>query len=208
MTLRWEWGLVAGPDEEPITVPYAKAHARIRHDREDALIDGYITVGREAGENHMNRALLTQTRKVILSGFAETIPLPWAAPLQNDALATPSTVPVVTYYDADNVLQTLASTAYVVNTTKQPAQLERAPGTAWPSVQSERQYPVIVTYVAGWTSADQVPALVKQGILLWVASLDADRLGSEQEAAQKAARTLWDYYMVTTPDPQWCEPWR
>jgi len=201
--VRWDWLLVTRPAQEPITVDEAKAHARITHSRENALVDAYITAARQMFESYTNRAAYTQTWKVQLSGFVDVMPLPMAAPLQNAPLANPSTAPVVQYYDVDDVLQTLDDSYYIVNTTTTPGQIERAPGMSWPSVQCDRKYPVLVTYVAGWSDVTAIPELVKHGIRLWVASQDCDRTG-ESQASQNAARALWDHYVVHAIAPEHC----
>lgn len=52
--------LVAGPASEPITVAEAKAHAKIEHSAEDALITRLITAARQRVEKATGRALITQ----------------------------------------------------------------------------------------------------------------------------------------------------
>lgn len=198
----WDWSLTSGPAQEPIDVQDAKDHARISHAREDGLILADITAARQAFEHSTNRAAMTQTWTLQLRGFATVMPLPMAAPLQNDATADPSTVPVVRYYDVDGVLQTLDSSYYVVNTVSEPGQIERAPEQTWPSVQCDRRYPVVITYVAGWTSQSLVPELVKQGLRIYVAGLDEMRNGVSFEASRRAAESLWSAYQVFVRDPE------
>lgn len=204
--MTWQWTLVSGPTQEPIDIGDAKAHARITHAREDGLIDRYIVAARQACELHTDRALFTQTWRLQLSAFAEVIPLPMAAPLQNNALASPSTAPVITYYDSTGALQTLATSYYLVNTTTEPGQIERAPNQSWPSVQSDRRYPVTVTYVAGWASVDDIPESIKQGIRYHVTAQDMDRAGGSPDAAaaMKAAELCWDKHRVFCAEPARC----
>lgn len=188
----WDSTLVTAPTEEPLTLAEAKAHAVISQDDDDALIASYVTAARMAAEAWMERALLTQTRRVSFDGFADVMPLPGAAPLQHDAAATPSTAPVVQYYDTAGTLQTLATTTYLVDATREPGCIRRAPGQVWPAVQADRDRTVLITYVCGWTSPGAVPELIKQGMRLWVAGAEADRTDVGAGApSRRAAEALW-----------------
>lgn len=183
--VRCEWALVTPPTVEPITPNDAIDQARSVPDAELGLLYSYIVTARQTAEDYMARGLLTQTWKLVLSWFEDVIWLPMAAPLQS--------VTTVKYYDAAGVLQTLASSAYVVNTTSRPGCLELAPNQSWPSVQSGRQFPVEITYVVGWTDADLVPERIKQGIRSYVAYMHYDREGMDERAkyACEAATMCW-----------------
>lgn len=187
------WTLITPPTEEPITLEEAKAQARLTGDEDNALVASYIAAAREACEQYMHRALLTQTWQLVLSAFANEIPLPMAWPLQN-AAGPPSTAPTVQYYDADGVLQTLATTVYAVDTLRRPGRIVLAPDQTWPTLESTRLSPrVLITYVAGYTTASDVPELIKQGIKLWVTYLDCDRDGQSEYGlhAMQAAYRCW-----------------
>lgn len=189
----WEATLVTAPTEEPLTLAEAKAHLVISQDDDDALLSAYLSAARAAAESWMERAILTQTWRLQLAAFAETISLPMAAPLQNDAGATPSTAPAVQYYDSAGDLQTLPTTYYLVDTTSTPGCLRRAPNQVWPAVQSDRARPVLVTYVCGWTAPGAVPEVIKQGMRLWLAGAEADRTeaAGAGAAARRGAESLW-----------------
>jgi len=186
--LQCEWTLVTGPNQEPISVDEAMLQASVSQGDDEQLFLGYIAAGRQAAETELGRGLFTQTRRIQLSGFADSIWLPMAAPLQNDPTATPSTAPVIQYYDGDGALQTLATTVYAVDTISEPGRIVRAPNQSWPTTQSDRARPVLITYVCGWTSVDLIPELIKQGIRVYVAGCDGDRIG---ETELKAARAFW-----------------
>lgn len=204
-----EWALVSGPAEEPITLDQAKRQARITHDDENALILSYITAGRQRAEECLGRGLLTQTWTLTLGMWADQIWLPMAAPLQNDPAATPSTAPIVQYYDATGTLQTLASTVYTVDRVSRPGRLVRAPNQVWPVLQADRWTGrVVITYVVGWTAPAQIPERILQGIRVYVGYLDSDREGldTDGERARQAAEACWTDRVYWKP-PAWVAWW-
>lgn len=179
------WSRTVDPVEEPISIAEAQAQARIPDDESAALLSAYVQTAREEAERQLGRGLFTQTWRLDLPQFAERVQLPMAAPLQS--------VSTVKYYDGDGTLQTLSSTYYLVDTAAWPGEVARAPGMAWPSVQSERPRPVQITYVVGWSDQASIPERIKQGIRMYVTYLDLDRDGMEvqAEAARRAAEACW-----------------
>lgn len=200
------WTRTVEPTSEPVALEEVKAHARITDDASNDVLDSYLVAARQEAEDYMGRGILTQTWKLVLDQFANIIPLPMAAPLQNDPDAEPdSTVPVVQYYDTAGALQTLADTVYDVDTVSRPGRIVLKPGQSWPSLQSEkRNGRVEITYVVGWTTAAAVPERIKQGIRQWVTYLDLDRDGAEARAleARQAAERCWSDRISWTP-PEW-----
>jgi len=187
----WTLSLITAPTSEPITLQEAKDQARIVQSQGDAVLYRYIKTAREAAEQYMNRGLLTQTWTLGLHGFFERITLPRAHPLQNDVL----TAPVITYYDPNGTLQTLNSMTYLVDALSRPGRIGRAPGYSWPSIQVDRNAPVVfITYTIGWTSAALVPERIKQGMRLYISWLDRDRDGSDVggDLALKRAEDCWN----------------
>ncbi len=191
--LACDWSLVTGPVLEPLELEDAKLHANILQNDDNALVASSITAARESAQAFLSRALYTQTWQLQLEAFADVIWLPMAAPLQNSAVANPATVPVVQYYDTAGALQTLASTVYTVDTISEPGRLLKAPNQSWPSTQSDRVFPVLITYVCGWTTVDAIPETIKQGMRFAVAAFWADRTGgsADSTAALLAAENLW-----------------
>ncbi len=183
--MRVEWQLVTAPTTEPITDAFAKLHAGVTGTDDDSLITAYVKAARQAAENYLGFGLFTQTWKITLQDFADIVWLPMANPL--------ASVSTVTYYDVDGVSQTLASTYYTVDTTSAPGRIVRAPDQDWPAVQSDRLMPVTIQYVVGYSTAAAIPELIKQGILLYVAYLEAHRMGDpNSESARNAAYACWD----------------
>lgn len=183
-----DWNLVTAPVIEPIDLDDAKLHAGITQADEDSLSDAYVRAVREAAEQFCNRGILTQTWALHLSGFADVIPLPMAAPLQS--------ITSITYYDVDGTQQTLAASVYQADTTSTPGRVLRKPDQDWPSVQCDRLRPVTVTYVVGWTEPDLIPESLRQGMRVYFAALDGDRTGEQIAAALTAAQSLWTSHQV------------
>lgn len=192
------WTRTVEPTTEPITLAEAKQQARITDDNSNALLLSYIKTARGAAEDHLGRGLFTQTWKFMLDDWANIIPLPMAAPL--------ASVTSVKYYDADGVLQTLATSVYDTDTVSRPGRVVLKPSQSWPTVQSERRNGRIeIVYVVGWTTQALIPEAIKQGIRMYVTYLDLDRDGMEEGArrAREAAERCWTDRIVWTP-PTWC----
>lgn len=182
------WALVTAPVLWPITIDEGKDQARITTNLQDSLVDSYIRAATDAAQDTLHRGLLTQTWQLSLPWFAECMTLPMAAPLQNAPLASPSTAPIVQYYDANGTLQTLATTVYDVDTVARPGRIVRAATQAWPSLQADRRAGrVVITYVVGWTDPALIPERIRQGIRMYVAYLDADREGLSEVGARARA---------------------
>lgn len=181
-----EWIQTIAPTSEPLSLAEAKLQARIAIDDEDSLLNSYIIAAREAAEGHLGRGLLTQTWKLTLPAFAETIWLPMAAPLQS--------VTSVKYYDTTGTLTTLAGTVYTVDTTSRPGKIMRAVNQSWPALQGGRLGGLVeITYIVGWTAKDLIPERIKQGMRLYVTAVDADRDKPDTTAAEACwtDRVFW-----------------
>lgn len=192
--IRCEWVLVTPPTEEPVSLDELQSQLRDWTENQLGLVRSYGVAGRQKAEEYMFRGLMTQTWKLTLSAFEDVMWLPMAAPLQS--------VTTVKYYNTDGTLTTLSSTYYTVDTVSRPGAVTRAPGQAWPSVQSDRLSGAVeITYVVGWADADSVPERIKQGIRGYVAYLNYDREGLEERAelALKAAESCWSDVVYWKP---------
>lgn len=183
-----EWTRVTDATAEPLTLAEAKLHLRVDQTDEDSLITDAIVGARQEAEVFLGRALMTQTWRLELSGWADVVWLPMAAPLQS--------VTSVQYYAADGPLTTLASTTYLVDTTSLPGRLLRAPGQVWPALASDRLMRVIVTYVAGYSLAADVPRPVRDGIAVLVGARYGRLTGREWAASVETAQALWAPHRV------------
>jgi uncharacterized phiE125 gp8 family phage protein len=163
--------LVTAPVLEPLSLDEAKLHCKVELSvtDDDALISALMLAVRQAAESELRRALLTQTWRWTADGFPASsdavlhLPRP---PLQS--------VSSVKYLDAAGVLQTLAASAYVVDTITQPGRLQLAVDQTWPTTQAVLNATQI-DFVAGWTSAANVPAAIRVGMKLWIGTLYRNR---------------------------------
>jgi uncharacterized phiE125 gp8 family phage protein len=162
--------LITPPAAEPITLTEAKAHLRVDHTEDDALISAIIEASRVYCEQYTGRAFVTQTWEEVIDLFPENeimIPLP---PLQS--------VTSIKYDDGGGVEQTLSLTEYEVDTVSQPGWVVPATG-GWPSSVFEGINSVRIRFVAGYNPgtdspidlAANVPQSLKAAILLHVGQL-------------------------------------
>ena len=151
---------ISAPVATPVSVSEAKAHLRVDDTNSDTLIQSMI----DAAVAHLDgwagilgRCLVTQSWRQDYPAFASRLRLP---------LGPVATISSITYYDADNASQTLASAVYTHLTDATGTYVTLKPDQEWPATY-RRPEAVSITYVAG-TSATDVPAAIKQAILLLV----------------------------------------
>ncbi|MDF3024809.1 MAG: hypothetical protein K0R10_2170 [Alphaproteobacteria bacterium] len=146
------------PATEPVSLAEAKAHLRVTSDDEDTLISALIVAAREAAEHETGRSLITQTWEKTLDVFPADIRLDYP-PVQS--------VTSIKFLDENGDEQTLSASSYKLDNASDsgPGWIKIATGLAWPSTYPEINA-VRVRYVAGWTSAAEVPQSIKQWMLL------------------------------------------
>jgi hypothetical protein len=102
----------------------------------------------------------------------------------------------IKYKDPNGVEQTWPTDQYVVNDKQDPAQISRAPRVCWPRTLCEVNS-VWAEYVVGYgADGTNIPAVVKQAMLLMISDWDANRLPVEvlSEAVDKLLRKNKVYY--------------
>jgi uncharacterized phiE125 gp8 family phage protein len=151
--------IITAPSTEPITLDEAKAQLRWTNNAEDALISFYISVARDLCEMETGRALTVQTWEQSRCGFADEMML---------GRAPVASIASIKYTDSNGVEQTLASTEYVLdNSSDSIARVVLAPNKSWPAVYAGINT-VRIRYVAGYASADAVPPVLRQWMLLQI----------------------------------------
>lgn len=161
--------LITPPASEPITLVEAKAHLRVDHAYDDAIIQLYLSAARQHIDGYdgwLGRAIMPQTWELALDCFPAdgTIRLP-LPPLQS--------VTSVKYDDVAGDEQTMPPTDYSVDAKSQPGWVVMNSGgwpTTWTGINSVR-----ITYIAGYASAAEVPAAIKAAILLMLGNLYENR---------------------------------
>lgn len=149
--------LVAAPSLEPISVAELKLVGRLRAGTaEDALLATIIQAARELGESLVRRAFVTQTWNQIHDAFPSN-----DDPIRLERPPVQSIVSV-TYVDDDQVVQTMDSSAYVLDRTTWPGGwLFPAATTSWPT-PGDFINAVTVQYIAGYGDASaDVPARIR-----------------------------------------------
>ena len=129
---------------------------------DDVLLDSYIRAAvayLDGPAGVLGRALIDQTVVQPLSGLSESVCLTYG-----EATSLTS----VEYYDADNVLQTLAGAELIVETSGAYVWIDPALGSL--PVTYDRPNAVRVTYQAGWPDAEAVPASIKAAISMLAAT--------------------------------------
>jgi uncharacterized phiE125 gp8 family phage protein len=153
--------LTSAPAVEPVTVAEAKAHLRIDHDSEDALIAGLIVTARLHIEASLGLALITQSWSYRLdswpAGGAVVLPL---RPVQ--------AIAAVRITAADATVATLAADRYLLDGASVPPRLV-ATTPPWPRPGLGAQG-IEIAFTAGYgNTASAVPPSIRQALLLLVA---------------------------------------
>lgn len=165
---------ITKPAQEPITLTDVESQCRVDPLSDESLaVERFITAMRQRAEGITRRALITQTWELILDSFpfgrnVISIPLP---PLQS--------VDSITYYDTNNVLQTLSSSLYRVLSDGEPSRIIPVYGESWPVALDDIET-VRIRFTCGYgpvqdSESINVPESIRQWILLNVASLYENR---------------------------------
>ena len=148
--------LVTAPAVEPVTLAEVKLHLRIDDNADDVLLGALITAARQHAEHDTRRALVTQTRKLVLDEFPS------------------GAITSVLYIDPDGVERTLDAAGYKLDKITEPCRLVPAYGTSWPATRAEINA-VSVTYTCGFGAPEAVPESIKRWMLLRIGALYENR---------------------------------
>lgn len=171
---------------EGITLAEAKAHLRIDHSAEDALIQTYITAARGAAETQTGRAISVSQYRLALDTFPD-------GPIELSACPLIS-VQSLKYFNEVGFQDTVSGQDYFLDTVGEPGWISPAAGLIWPVTQ-ERINAVEINFTAGYAI---VPADLKAWMLLAIAELYERRtLSSEKQVfVVSMARGLLDRYKI------------
>lgn len=140
---------------------------------EDSLLNSIITAGREHVEDITRRALITQTWDYYLDEFPSCnyIKLPFGN-LQS--------VTHVKYTDSDGdetIMEASKSQRIVETNGEGCGRIVLPYGVSWPSFTAYTSNPIVIRFIAGWTTAALVPYKIKAALLLICADLYQNREG-------------------------------
>ncbi|GAB0151110.1 head-tail connector protein [Marinobacterium sp. BA1] len=173
-----------------ITLEDAKAHLRVQHTAEDALITALIDSAYRHAETRTGRIFDTAARTLILDGFGSTagaIELPWT-PVQS--------IDSVEYVDPDGVTQTLQTPPLRLETRALYPLLMPQWDTDWPATIDEPES-VTITATVGMT---ETPADVRAGLLLLIGHLYENResvvIGTISSELPMGVSMLLDPYRI------------
>lgn len=150
--------LITPPLVEPVTLVEAKAHARVSHDDDDALLTGLLRAARQWCEHYTRRAFIAQSWALSLSTSPSKrfVELPRAPALG---------VTSVYLYDEEDVAILWDAANYYVDVGGDPARLVLREGAVWPALIRDVGG-MVIEYTAGY-GADgvSVPHGIKLAIL-------------------------------------------
>jgi uncharacterized phiE125 gp8 family phage protein len=168
--------LVTAPALEPLALNETKDFINVSGSDDDTLISNLIKAARQYVEQNYNVAMITSTWDFTMERFPQ-----WKHTEDPHSLIEPMILPVqsitsITYYDANNDLQTLSASAYEaqLDNDRFPA-IWRAYEQLWPETYVRRDA-VKIRLVAGYgATAASVPEPVRVALLMFVKFLFDNR---------------------------------
>lgn len=159
---------ITAPSALPVSVPEAKAWARIDHSSEDAVIETMIQAATNMLDGYsgvLGMCILSQTWRVSQRDWTWQIRLPF--PNVNGVS--------VSYFDASNVEQTISASFYELIVDSRGAIVRFKDDFTDPSVYDDRSDAVRVAVTSGYANAGAVPSEIKSAIMMLVANWFEDR---------------------------------
>lgn len=170
------------PSTTPVSLEEAKAHLGITDNHDDQIIEGMIaaaTTYLDGRDGIVGRAILTQTWREDFSGFSECGWDAYYGYVMRLSVPPVQSITSITYFDANNVSQTVSASIYRLLTDRvgpYVALKPAIPANSWPFAYYSREDAVSITYVTGMaTLAKDVPAPIRAAILMLLGSLYENR---------------------------------
>jgi uncharacterized phiE125 gp8 family phage protein len=147
--------LNTAPVLEPVSLGDVKDWNRIDTADHDRMLLNLMKGARQAIEEYLSRALITQTWVLKFDSFPVCIRPP-RPPLQS--------VTSITYNDVDGNSQTVTAGDYTVDTNSEPGRIVEAVSATWPATRGHID-DVTVTFVAGYGDGQEdVPDEIRMAI--------------------------------------------
>lgn len=153
---------VTPPAEMPVSAEEAKAHLRVTHSGDDETIAAYLAAAVARLDGHaglLGRCMVSQTWRQDYGCWPKhglfRLPFP-----------NVTSIGSLTYFDASNVEQTVASDLYQLHQDGMSSFVWLRSAFTYPSLYDDRIDPVRITFTAGYGAAADVPADLKHAIKL------------------------------------------
>ena len=190
-----------------VTAADVRTHLRISDTSEDTYLGTLISAAQRAVEDFTNRAIGTQKWRLTMwafdgrERFNPRYETPAGRPYPDSLIFVRGCVPVkllpvpiasvdtFTYLDENGVRQTLAPSAYVLDSTSEPAVIVPAYGTVWPTVQN-MPGAIIIETTNGLSDMTKVDPRFGQAMLLAIGNWYENR-ESAGDLPDAAKALLW-----------------
>jgi uncharacterized phiE125 gp8 family phage protein len=169
--------IIVPPEGLAISLETARASLRLDDDSQDVLIKAWVRGITGFAENYLQRALITQTRRVTLDGFPDSIQLD-GSPVQ--------AIVSIQFYDVDNILRTLDPADYLLDNVSEPGYVVPDIDCAWPEAY-DRVNAVMVDYLCGYGDSEaSVPDQIKLYVLAKLAEQFDSSARTEKPTVQSS----------------------
>jgi uncharacterized phiE125 gp8 family phage protein len=170
----------SGPAVEPVTLAEAKAHCRVDHSTDDALISALIAGAREYVEGRLDVTLITTTWTARYDNFPS-----WEVVLPRPPMLAGTVTVTYRNPDGQSVSMSSATGAFQVDSNVIPGRIYPKYLEAWPPTRGDENS-VTVQWSAGYgASGTSVPQTIRHGVLLlvghWYANREAVTSGQMME---------------------------
>jgi len=200
--------ITTAPTVEPLTLQEVKEYLRVEDSTDERVIRPFVETVRRLAEEHLGRALMTQTLSLFVDAYDELADPLWEGMRTGAYLnyyknyinlpRTPVTsVTSVSTFDDSDTETTMASSKYYVDNVREPARVVLRQGETFPTALRVANA-IKVVYVAGYTSAYAVPEPIRMGMLQHIAYLYEHRgdMYDAKSPLPPAIKTLYSPYVV------------
>jgi hypothetical protein len=200
--------VTTAPTVEPLTLQEVKEYLRVEDSTDERVIRPFVETVRRLAEEHLGRALMTQTLSLFVDAYDELADPLWEGMRTGAYLnyyknyinlpRTPVTsVTSVSTFDDSDTETTMASSKYYVDNVREPARVVLRQGETFPTALRVANA-IKVVYVAGYTSAYAVPEPIRMGMLQHIAYLYEHRgdMYDAKSPLPPAIKTLYSPYVV------------
>jgi hypothetical protein len=177
------------PASEPLSLAETKTYLKVSGTADDTLLSQMISAVRKSCEDWAGRALVTQTWTLWRDAFPHRkndrlphdgyfeLPVDFADEAQR-VLSIPrpplQSVNFLKTYNTGNQETVFDTSKYLVDAASEPGRIVLNQAATWPTGLRPANA-VEIEFAAGYGDASAVPDALRQGMLLWIKLLYADR---------------------------------